>query len=702
MTEESGQAEVTVRRSVEAIFEDLQALARTEGSLHCLTYLNFRDWIVTVDLVEHRIKDEPERRWSTSKLNKNELMLLTGLVVQSPASTTYTELPSDLSFVEAADRLLSEFHDRLRFDFPVPGGPSADTVEGLSALAREAIYYGAECFYVHQFEHFSRHRYRRDGDWLLANVGISIRPILEIARYILDRTSAQMTSMMPLQDVTDPKYLGELTGSLCIPKADLRRKFGGKVEAFLSKFSIPAQNANAGFDNPFAINDANTAPIIDLGDFLYLSNGYRLFETIYESPFYWMMADTAYLDVAADHRGQFLESTAAHLLREVFGPEHVFENVTIQRNRRETAGEADVLVVYGEFVIIVQAKSKRLTQRARAGDAEALVADFEGAIQAPYRQAYEFAELIEGGAEAVTKDGEAIVFAKVVRAFPAVILSDGFPASTLLSSLLLQRSDRIAPVIWDLGVLDCVISILPTPVELLFYLKARSDAFGSIMSDSEYNFLGFHLRHKLVLAPDIDVMMIDRDYATIVDDFMIARDLKLNPEHPIGILERVEIPVVSDLLRSLKSAPPDLASVVIDLYDLSSAALEDISRTVLNVREEVGQGKVFKAFSLLTASGGLTYLVCAQLDERTRAAAEDVGTKHKYDQQRDRWYVLVDSNETTLPIDALVPLLGPWQEDPRLAETSRQVAELYGSRLVEVTIGAAARDDGDKGEGASI
>ena len=133
---------------------------------------------------------------------------------------------------------------------------------------------------------------------------------------------------------------------------------------------------------------------------------YRLCESIYESPFFWMMADKEYADTHAQHRGMFLERKAAEILSLVFGDQHVYENVIITRNGRDRAGEIGVLVLFGEFVIVVQAKSKRVTLKARAGDTEALKADFEGAIQAPYRQALECVAHIKAGAKCVVKDGE--------------------------------------------------------------------------------------------------------------------------------------------------------------------------------------------------------------------------------------------------------------------------------------------------------
>ena len=429
--------------------------------------------------------------------------------------------------------------------------------------------------------------------------------MLKIAKFILDRINAQMTAVGHLRDNGRDFSKGELTDSLLIAKEDVRKEFGSKSDAFFSKFVTPITKANVKFTDPFAVNGVALAPIIEMGDYLYVPVQYHLCESIYESPFFWMMDDSAYANMHAEHRGEFVEHTAADILSSVFGSAKVHKNVVVARNARERGGEIDVLVSYGEFLIVVQAKWKRVTIKARAGDADALKMDFKGAVQDAYKQALECIELIKTGARCIADDGNELELHALPRFFPMVVLSDSFPASTMLSRAMLQRSDEVAPVIWDIGVLDCVARLLPSPIEMLFYLKCRSDTFDHIVSDSEYNYLSYHIQSKLALPAESDMLMLERDYATVVDDFMIAADVGIDVDRPEGILERVKIPVVSDLLKGLKTADPRVASVVVDFYNPSSAALEDISATVLNIREELSAtGKAIKAFSIPTDSGG--------------------------------------------------------------------------------------------------
>jgi len=112
--------------------------------------------------------------------------------------------------------------------------------------------------------------------------------------------------------------------------------------------------------------------------------------------------------------------------------------------------------------------------------------------------------------------GRKIELPDVKRYFPVVLLSDSFPSMTFLSRSMLGHHAGVAPVIWDLATLDTVTQILPTPVDFLYFLKCRSDEFDSIISDSEYNYLVYHLKMKLARPPDCDFMDIGRDFATAV------------------------------------------------------------------------------------------------------------------------------------------------------------------------------------------
>jgi hypothetical protein len=137
----------------------------------------------------------------------------------------------------------------------------------IGRVAREAIYYGADSFYLHQLSKFSRIRYRDDATWLLQNAGLSIRSMIDIAKFIGDRINRQMNGLTQARAQGMDIKSADLTSSLVIPKADLEKKFGQKAKAFIAKFATPAIQSNTEFSEPFALNAVSIAPLIDLGEF---------------------------------------------------------------------------------------------------------------------------------------------------------------------------------------------------------------------------------------------------------------------------------------------------------------------------------------------------------------------------------------------------------------------------------------------------
>ena len=98
-----------------------------------------------------------------------------------------------------------------------------------------------------------------------------------------------------------------------------------------------------------------------------------------------MLSDKDYRNEATKNRGGFLEKYSAERLRSVFGQHRVFENVNVWEGNNNI-GEIDVLVLFANRAIIVQAKSKRLTIEARKGNDLQIKDDFKKSVQDAYDQ----------------------------------------------------------------------------------------------------------------------------------------------------------------------------------------------------------------------------------------------------------------------------------------------------------------------------
>ena len=134
-------------------------------------------------------------------------------------------------------------------------------------------------------------------------------------------------------------------------------------------------------------------------------------------------------------------------------------------------------------MLVVQAKSKRLTLEARSGKTEKIERDFGSAIQSAYDQAIRFTDLLILGENCEFGSGKSRKFEFLARAFPIIILSDHFPSLIFLSHNLIKVEEERFPAIFDIFFLNVLLTFLDSPIEVLYYLQQRSRFFRKIHTD---------------------------------------------------------------------------------------------------------------------------------------------------------------------------------------------------------------------------
>ena len=674
-------ADELLTRSVDKCFAELRSLCHQPGFFHAISRIIFRDFFSKVD--QQGVVTFDTERYSRARIIHNELMLLVGLAIQSKSPDTYSQIGNTEELVAKADKLLEELHSVLE----APMHTHLDELlrEGESKtsfgdIAREAIFYGAQSAFNSQYRDMARKRYREDTEWLLRNRGISIRPIIEIAKYIEDHVNNHITFVMDQNDYQTAKIpTAEISNALLVSKDGLIKKFGDKARAFIALFSTSATDANRGFNTLFDFNEANARPLIDIGEYLYLSNQYKLSESIYESPVHWIRDDDNYKNDASKHRGDFLENSIAHDLLKVFGKNHVFPNAMVRRSKSEIGAEADALIIYGEFLLVIQAKSKRLTLEARAGDTEKLENDFRDAVQSAYDQAIKFIELVLDGHAVETVSGELKTFKFLTRPFPIVVLSDHFPALTNFAHHMVKLREGYFPAIFDIFFLDTLLTLIKNPVEILYYLQQRARYFSKVSANSEVDLLGFHLAHKLFVEEQTDFMLLEQDFGSAIEDFYIARETGRPHEFKfVPFEERVpDIPRIKELTSALKVGPPETSGVAIELLDFSGDTLRSISAAIEFARNEVITGKALKSFSIPTQNGGISYVAVRELGTYATQASEAIAHRHKYELKKDRWYVLLDHVYSRNLVDGILPICRKWEESEELQNKMDEFDQIF-------------------------
>ena len=344
---------------------------------------------------------------------------------------------------------------------------------------REAIFYGGESGYAFQYRDFSVKKYTADNAWLTSHKGFSIEEAREVitglSRFHTDKLTDVMDQMLSI----DPNQWSLLPGfSFTV---DELSKFSeikpSIVENVLAAFSLASGERNHGFHFLHDFNVTNATPLLRRDAQTYvLFQEYSLSEALYDSPFYWMCGDAAYLSTAMSHRGQFTEEFSRERLELVFGKNNVHANVDIYESKGKRLGEIDVLVLFGNRAIVLQAKAKRLTLEARKGNDNQLKDDFKKSVQESYDQARECAELLgKPNLKFVTNSQELNVPKEFKNIYIFCVVSDNYPALAFQARqfLSIQKTDVIRPpFVMDIFTLDVMTEMLESPLYFLSYVDS--------------------------------------------------------------------------------------------------------------------------------------------------------------------------------------------------------------------------------------
>ena len=580
-------------RDESQIFEDLSALAASPGYVHALARISNRD---TITYIQGTLKpSDMDRLFAPERLIRTELTTLIGLMAKSPLDLSQQPAHVVEDYVQRTDVLMKEPHEAMSYpmfeamiEAVKAGAKPPDAWHGPGM--REPIFYGTESAYAFQYRDLVPEKYGADNDWMLRVKGFTASQASAIAKAmcaLMDKKCTRLFAEAKTKKAEPETWLSAFEFSSA--EVALRSRVElSVVEAFFRAFLFSGNNE--AFKEAGDFNEVAARPLLptDRGTVLLFSH-YAICEALYESPFFWMWEDKAYRATAAKNRGAFTERLAARRLVEVFGREHVHTNVNLHRGK-DIVGEADVLVIYGDRLIIVQAKAKKLTIAARKGNDNQLKADFAAAIQDSYDQGWTCAnEMLAGGCRLVDdNENQLNLPPKVKEVFLLSLVSEHYPALAFQASqwLKFQTTEVIRPpFVMDVFLLDTLTEMLATPLRLLSYVRQRVALSGRLMSGHELTVLGYHLKRNLWLDKDPGLVMLDDSIAQDLDTAMLVRRENLpGDDTPVGILTKMRGTRYESLIKEIE-ARADAATLELGFHLLSMD--EDSCRNVHSLLETI-------------------------------------------------------------------------------------------------------------------
>ncbi|GEO99821.1 nuclease-related domain-containing protein [Methylobacterium haplocladii] len=371
------------------IFSDLATICSKPGFAHVIAAICFRDNVIG-------IKDEIDAKtiagqFRDNRLIRTEISTLIGLWFRSGCSVDIVSQRTISELAIRTEQILEELHTvigRPLIDEISTAKPASNKNPFLKGeVLREPIFYGGDSAYGFQYRDFSKLKYASDNEWLIKNRNIDVSLAVNIVSIIGEFQNENLKRhLLTLKNANQSTWT--MLPGFAFSAAEIAENSAytpDQVRFVIEAFSPPLETGNSQFSKIGDFNIVNAYPIIRIESEKYLLfHYYTLFEALYENPFFWMIADKNYKEIAAKNRGEFLEKFAYERLKTVFGTSKVYRNVKLEIPGKKDAGEIDVLVIFAGRVLLIQAKTKRLTIEARKGNDLAIAADFKASIQDAY------------------------------------------------------------------------------------------------------------------------------------------------------------------------------------------------------------------------------------------------------------------------------------------------------------------------------
>ncbi len=467
-----------------------------------------------------------------------------------------------------------------------------------------------------------------------------------------------------------------------VETSQIRAQNGG--EHFLNNFSIKAGDPLASrFSDIGQYNVANSHPMIELDkDRLLLPIPFLLAQSIYESPFYWIMKDCSYENTAGENRGKASEEIVFAFLSKVF-VDKTYRGVLVKSSKGETETDVDVLCILGSKALCVQVKSKKLTELSRRGDTASLKKDFQEAVQDAYEQAWVARKnILDRTSGFIGSDGVEIQVSEGVDdVYMLIVTTENYPSLTHQAhTLLTLRENSPAPLAFTVFDLELVAHYLPDPYDFLYYIRQRICLVANFCAEEEMVFLGFHLAQKLCKPNNADYVALEPQFAQAIDRNYYPFKAGLNVSDAGDTIKARWKDEKFDLLcNEIKKLPGDkVTDIVFHLLDISDSGKTQLVQYMQDAKQKTLMDNCHHDFAMLfdNQNGqnfGITYFSSetdspGELKNRLLVLCK----LRKYRCKMDVWLGFGSFKSSNAPLDLVIFEHNPWVPDANLEDCCRR------------------------------
>ncbi|MGN7809471.1 YecA family protein [Flavobacterium sp. 22076] len=492
------------------ILKRLDEITKHHNFFYILCKIVIRDFTGPIDILFSKNNRE--------HLNHKEFNFLIGLWIKN--------IQIDLCFEEGLENkifhevyvLMEKLHFTFLENFKIDPNVKPDLYEHFNkgGAFQEAMFYSGSGAYDNQYKRLSIEKYKYDDDWLQSNKAFTLKSLPKFYDHLKTIQERKINAKEIWIRLDEKKRLDYL---FCLSKDEIINnnvEFGFILEALKVDINL---NNNKHFKDIGDFNTFNERPLIQLNENSYFfPSAFALSESIYESPYYWMIADKKYQSQAFLNRGKVAEDIVKKIISPIFGEKNIYQNIIINKSKNDQITDIDVLALHYHKGLIFQIKSKKLTALSKNGNLESIKDDFKKAVQDAYEQGLISKEcLLNHNDYKFNRDKTFVDRINLVKEYYIItVVLDDYPAITHQAHILLGNKTDELPVAVNIFDLELIAKYLSKPDKFIDYISRRIKFSKIYRADNEMTYLGFHLQ-KGLQKMNADYVALDNDWAQSID-----------------------------------------------------------------------------------------------------------------------------------------------------------------------------------------
>jgi len=454
--------------------------------------------------------DELATRDIRNVLNENEVTFLFGLWMKNMGKKQQG-FSDKQKVVKHVHNLMDEFHRTFLSVFPKFNSTLSYHEQAVQnpEMIKETIFYSGTGAYDYQMIRFLEKKYKKDEDWLKKSKNFSLDQASKLFNYIKTTLTIKLNT----------KKFKNITDLYSLDYNNFVFKKYPDFETILDLFSFTTDDIlNQKFNDIGDLNQFKFCPVIKTETNYIIPIPYLLAESIYESPFYWMLSDNEYKDIALKNRGNVAEGIVKSILERKIDSSNIFLDVDVKKVKAKTITDLDVCVVKDNKMLIIQVKSKRLTQLSKKGDIEQFQKDFKLAIQDANKQATEpIPFILQKSCNLKSKiSGKTIDCSKIDEIQTLCVVLDSYPSITIHTRMFFHDTE-LTPIAISIFDLELIIDYIDSFEMLFDYVQKRAKYSKYFIADNELCFFSHYLKSGLIKQSNSDMMVLDTDFAQRFD-----------------------------------------------------------------------------------------------------------------------------------------------------------------------------------------